>query len=41
MPDMKQFVSRLHESTSLRDAIIVEQVNIRRLLFIWKGKLQK
>ncbi|KAM9199838.1 telomerase reverse transcriptase isoform 2-T2 [Mergus octosetaceus] len=25
MPDMKQFVSRLHESTSLRDAIIVEQ----------------
>uniref|UniRef100_A0A8B9E0A7 Telomerase reverse transcriptase n=1 Tax=Anser cygnoides TaxID=8845 RepID=A0A8B9E0A7_ANSCY len=24
-PDMKQFVSRLHESTSLRDAIIVEQ----------------
>uniref|UniRef100_A0A8B9E243 Telomerase reverse transcriptase n=1 Tax=Anser cygnoides TaxID=8845 RepID=A0A8B9E243_ANSCY len=31
-PDMKQFVSRLHESTSLRDAIIVEQVNIRRVL---------
>uniref|UniRef100_A0A8B9QPD8 Telomerase reverse transcriptase n=1 Tax=Anas platyrhynchos TaxID=8839 RepID=A0A8B9QPD8_ANAPL len=25
MPDMKQFVSRLHESTSLRDAIVVEQ----------------
>jgi len=33
MPDMKQFVSQLQENASLHNAIIVEQVNIGRLLF--------
>lgn len=28
IPDMKQFVSKLQERTSLRNAIVVEQVNI-------------
>lgn len=41
MPDMKQFVSQLQESSSLQNAIVVEQVSIVRLLSNWKRKVQK
>lgn len=32
MADMKQFVSQLQKTTSLQNAIVVEQVGIVRLL---------